>query len=67
MYLSVQIQNSAVRVLTGTIRRQTPVLVSLHIDFKVILFVFKALHGLVPACLSDMLQCNQDGPSDPLA
>lgn len=58
------VQNAAARLLTGTRRRDhiTPVLASLHwlpvrqrIDFKVLLFVFKALNGLAPSYISDLL------------
>ncbi|XP_041807510.1 uncharacterized protein LOC121616777 isoform X2 [Chelmon rostratus] len=51
-----RVQNAAARFLTNTSRRQhiTPVLFSLHwlpvsfrIDFKILLFVFKALNGLL--------------------
>ena len=57
------VQNAAARVLTGTRRRAhiTPILKSLHwlpvsfrIDFKVLLLVFKSLHGTAPAYLSEM-------------
>ncbi|XP_037548511.1 uncharacterized protein LOC119425058 [Nematolebias whitei] len=59
------VQNAAARLLTGTKKREhiTPVLESLHwlpvrfrINFKVLLFVFKCLHGLAPQYLSDLLQ-----------
>lgn len=58
------IQNSAARLLTKTRKREhiTPVLAALHwlpipyrIDFKVLLTVFKALNGLAPPYISDML------------
>lgn len=58
------VQNAAARLLTGTRKREniTPVLASLHwlpvkyrINFKVLLFVFKALHGLAPGYISDLL------------
>ena len=58
------IQNSAARILTKTRRREhiTPVLAGLHwlpvsfrIDFKILLTVFKALNGLAPCYISDML------------
>lgn len=51
------VQNAAARLLTGTRKREhiTPVLASLHwlpvkfrIDFKILLYVFKALHGCAP-------------------
>ncbi len=52
------VQNSAARLLTGTRKNEhiTPVLRELHwlpvsyrIDFKILLFVFKALHGTAPS------------------
>ena len=58
------IQNAAARVLTNTkkIEHITPVLKSLHwlpvyqrIDFKILLLVFKALNGLGPKYISDLL------------
>ena len=58
------VQNSAARLLTGTRRREhiTPVLAQLHwlpvkyrIDFKILLFVFKALNGLAPQYISDLV------------
>lgn len=58
------VQNAAARFLTNTPRRQhiTPVLFALHwlpvsfrIDFKILLFVFKALNGLAPFYLTELL------------
>ncbi len=58
------VQNAAARFLTGTKMREpiTPVLASLHwlpvkfrVDFKVLVYVFKALHGLAPIYISDLL------------
>uniref|UniRef100_A0A3B3CT04 Reverse transcriptase domain-containing protein n=1 Tax=Oryzias melastigma TaxID=30732 RepID=A0A3B3CT04_ORYME len=58
------VQNAAARLLTGTSRREhiTPVLKSLHwlpvhfrIQFKLLLFFFKALHGLAPVYLTELL------------
>ena len=58
------VQNAAARLLTNTNRRMhiTPVLNSLHwlpvlyrIDFKLLMFVFKALNGLAPSYLSELL------------
>ena len=58
------VQNSAARLLTCTKKRDhiTPVLASLHwlpiryrIDFKLLLTVYKSLHGLAPTYLSDIL------------
>ena len=52
-------------MLTGTRRRDhiSPVLSSLHwlpvrfrINFKILLFVFKARHGLAPSYISDLLK-----------
>uniref|UniRef100_A0A3B3HT18 Reverse transcriptase domain-containing protein n=1 Tax=Oryzias latipes TaxID=8090 RepID=A0A3B3HT18_ORYLA len=59
------VQNAAARLLTGTRKQEhiTPILASLHwlpvrlrIDFKILLFVFKCLHGLAPKYLSDLIQ-----------
>lgn len=59
------VQNVAARLLTNTSRYShiTPVLCSLHwlpvkfrITFKLLLFVFKAIHGLAPEYLSDCLK-----------
>ena len=59
------VQNSAARLLTETRKREhiTPVLASLHwlpvnfrIDFKILLFVFKALHGLAPVYITSLLK-----------
>ena len=58
------IQNAAARFLTCTKRCDhiTPILAALHwlpvsfrIDFKILLFVFKALNGLAPAYICDLL------------
>ncbi len=58
------VQNAAARLLTGTKKYEhiTPVLASLHwlpvrfrIEFKLLLIVFKILHGLAPAYLSELL------------
>ncbi|KAL6455414.1 hypothetical protein MHYP_G00361580 [Metynnis hypsauchen] len=58
------VQNAAARLLVGVKKREhiTPILASLHwlpvrfrIDFKILLFVFKCLHGLAPLYLSDLL------------
>ncbi len=58
------VQNSAARFLTRTKKREriTPVLVSLHwlpvefrIEFKVLLMVFKALHGFSPKYIAELL------------
>ena len=59
------VQNSAARLLTNTRKRDhiTPVLASLHwlpvnfrIDFKILLITFKALHGLAPSYIADLLK-----------
>jgi hypothetical protein len=59
------LQNSAARLIAGTSRREsiTPVLQQLHwlpveqrIKFKVILFVYKALHGSAPDYIAALLQ-----------
>ena len=58
------VQNAAARLITGTRKRQhiTPALIRLHwlpvrfrIVFKTLLFVFKALNGLAPSYLSDLI------------
>lgn len=63
-------QNSAARLLMGIKKREhiTPTLVSLHwlsvyyrIDFKLLLLVYKSLHGFAPAYLSDLLIEYQTG------
>ena len=59
------IQNTAARILTNTRRRDhiSPVLSTLHwlpvsfrIDFKALLFVYKALHGLAPPYIKDSIK-----------
>jgi len=59
------VQNAAARLLTGTRRREhiTPILASLHwlpvlfrIQFKVLQFVFKALNGLAPTYITELVQ-----------
>ena len=59
------VQNAAARLLTGTKKRDhiTPVLASLHwlpvrfrINFKMLLFVYKALNGLAPAYITNLLK-----------
>ncbi len=58
------VQNSAARLLMGTKKREhiTPVLIKLHwlpiryrIHYKVLLYVFKALHGLEPEYVTDLI------------
>jgi len=60
-----RVQNAAARMLTGTKKREhiTPVLKELHwlpimqrIDYKILLFTYKALKGLAPKYLSDMIK-----------
>ncbi len=58
------VQNAAARFLTRTKKREiiTPVLVSLHwlpvefrIEFKIVLMVYKALHGFYTKCIAELL------------
>ncbi|KAK0132534.1 hypothetical protein N1851_032613 [Merluccius polli] len=58
------VQNSAARIITKTpsINHITPILQQLHwlpikhrIEFKILLFTFKAIHNLAPPYLSDLL------------
>lgn len=58
------VQNAAARILTRTSKYShiTPVLASLHwlpvqarADFKILLLTYKALHGLAPSYLSELL------------
>ena len=58
------IQNAAARALTGISKRDhiTPVLASLHwlpiksrIEFKILLITYKALKGLAPSYLKDLI------------
>lgn len=58
------VQNMAARLLTSTNKCEhiTPALTSLHwlpvkfsLVFKILLFVFKALHGLAPQYICDLL------------
>ena len=64
-----RVQNAATRLLTNTPRYShiTPVMINLHwlpvkfrIIFKVNLLTFKALHGLAPAYLSDIISFKGD-------
>ena len=66
------VQNTAARILTNTNRRAhiTPVLAKLHwlpiksrIHFKILLTTYKALHGLAPAYISDLLVAKPTGRS----
>ncbi len=67
------VQNAAARVLTRTRKYDhiSPVLSTLHwlptkhrIDFKILLITYKALNGLAPQCLSELL--SHYSPSRPL-
>ena len=56
------VQNAAARVVTPKHNHMTPILINLHwlpvefrITFKVLLLVYKALHGLAPSYISDLL------------
>lgn len=60
-----RVQNSAARVISRTSKRQhiSPVLISLHwlpvsarIEYKVLLYVYKALLGTAPGYLSELIQ-----------
>lgn len=60
------VQNAAARFLTGTKKREhiSPIQASLHwlpvkqrVDFKVLTYVFKALHGMAPIYISELLSC----------
>ncbi len=62
------VQNSAARLLTGTKKRDhiTPLLISLHwlpiryrIQYKVLLYIFKSLHGFAPEYVSDLISLHQ--------
>ena len=64
------VQNAAARILTGTRRRDhiTPSLASLHwlpvqyrIEFKILLLTYKALNGLAPSYLRELIE-----PYEPL-
>lgn len=61
------VQNAAARLLTGTRKYESvsQVLASLHwlpvefrVQYKVLLMVFKGLHGLAPEYIADMLICS---------
>jgi len=60
-----KVQNAAARIITKTARYEhiTPVLMELHwlpinrrIEYKVLLYTFKAIHGDAPAYIKDMVQ-----------
>lgn len=66
------VQNAAAWLLTGPWKREhiTPVLSSLHgppvhfgVHFKILLFVFRWLNGLVPPYLSELLHLHCPSPS----
>ncbi|RXN31585.1 RNA-directed DNA polymerase from mobile element jockey-like protein [Labeo rohita] len=59
------VQNAAARLLSNTSKRShiSPVLRSLHwlpvrfrVEFKILMFVFKAINGLAPVYLAELLQ-----------
>ena len=59
-----RVQHSAARLVTGTPRREhiSPVLIQLHwlpveyrVQYKVLLYVYKALHGTAPGYISDLV------------
>ena len=63
-----QVQNRAARIVTRTSRNShvTPVLKELHwlpikyrVQFKILMHTYKALHGLAPKYISDMLNVYQ--------
>lgn len=63
-----RVQNAAARVITGTRRREhiTPILKSLHwlpvyyrIHFKILVLVYKCIHGMAPTYLSELLKGHQ--------
>jgi hypothetical protein len=63
-----RVQNTAARIITRTSRIEhiKPILHSLHwlpvryrIQFKILLIVYKAQHGLAPSYISDMLEAYQ--------
>ena len=67
-----RVQNIAARILTGTRKydHMTPVLYKLHwlpvkyrIEYKIILMTYRALNGLAPNCLQDLLQVYQPARS----
>ena len=74
MFAQLQrVQNTAARLVTRTRKREhiTPVLMQLHWlpvehrpTYKILLYVYKALHDLAPAYMRDMLQTYQ--PARPL-
>ncbi|GAA6093889.1 uncharacterized protein LOC116685831, partial [Tachysurus ichikawai] len=66
------VQNAAARLLSKTSKRShiTPVLHSLHwlpvrfrVEYKVLMFVFKAINGLAPAYLTELIKVYQPARS----
>ena len=64
-----RVQNAAARVVSLTRKHEhiTPVLMSLHwlpiaqrMDYKILMFTYKALHGLAPQYLTDLLQVSNN-------
>ena len=64
-----RIQNAAARVVSLTHKNEhiTPVLMSLHwlpiakrVEYKILLLTYKALHGLAPQYLTDLLQVSNN-------
>ena len=67
-----RIQNAAAKVILGLKKfdHVTPALVNLHwlpialrIDFKILVLVYKSLHGLAPAYLRDLIKLRNPGRS----
>ncbi len=65
------VQNAAARLLTRTKKREhiTPVLEKLHwllvkyrIQYKVLLYVFKAVHDMAPEYITDLIHMNSGRP-----
>ena len=63
-----RIQNTAARIITGVRSQEhiTPVLMELHwlpvdqrVQFKILVLVYKCLHGLAPVYLRDLITCYQ--------
>ena len=62
-----RVQNAVARLVTGSPRfcHITPVLISLHwlpikfrVNYKIVLLIFKCLHGLAPKYLADLIKVN---------
>ena len=65
-----KIQNVAARMISGTSRFEhiSPVLMDLHwlpvkkrVDFKLLVITYKALHGLAPAYISNLIELHVPG------